>query len=289
MVKTRFKGHETFYFREGWISKALFELNNNKNSTVLSEVKNGIVKLGVGSNMVKSIKYWLTTAGLVEYKNSKKGYQLTTLGTLIANYDVFLEDELSLWLIHYSIASNYSSATTWYLFWNYFKGETFHSKDILNSLKHYLDNENIVYNEKSLENDISVLLQMYSKRLNDDPEENMICPLSRLRLLSQGINEYEKEYPLLQEGYELIILYILINSKDNENRSYFNQGYIKLSEAEKIISNYTNLNRIDINDYIDILKSKYLQVVNTAGLDMIYFNKEIDIFDEIKSYYEGRV
>lgn len=289
MHKTRFKGHETFYFREGWISKALFELNNNHDSTILSDVKSGIAKLGVGANMVKSIKYWLTTANLVKYNKATRKFELTALGRLIANYDVYLEDELSLWLIHYSISSNYQSATTWYIFWNYFKGETFDIKDVENYLKYYLDSEEISYNENSLENDIAVLLQMYSKNLSDDPEENTVCPLSRLHLITQSMNEYEKEYTILQEGHELIILYILCNSKDEDGIFYYKKGYIKLSEAEELLEHYLNLTRIMANEYIDVLKSRYINIINTAGLDMIYFNSDINIIDEIRIYYEGRI
>ena len=64
-MKTRFKGHETFFFREGWLSKAMFEIHA-RNNTRLFSGNNGIVKLGVGSNMVKSIKYWMITSNLIK-------------------------------------------------------------------------------------------------------------------------------------------------------------------------------------------------------------------------------
>ena len=42
-MKTRFKGHETFFFREGWLSKVMFEIHA-KNNTRLFSGNNGIVK-----------------------------------------------------------------------------------------------------------------------------------------------------------------------------------------------------------------------------------------------------
>lgn len=86
-MKTRFKGHETFFFREGWLQKALFEINANRNLELFSG-NNGIVKLGVGANMVKSIKYWMLTSGILQYKNRE--YELTKLGETIAINDVYL-------------------------------------------------------------------------------------------------------------------------------------------------------------------------------------------------------
>ncbi|MFQ7301748.1 MAG: DUF4007 family protein [Beduini sp.] len=290
MKKTRFKGHETFYFRDGWLSKALFELNNTNDNNILSDVKFGISKLGVGSNMVKSIKYWLMASKLVEYKNSKLGYQLTDLGRLIANNDVYFEDNLSLWLIHFSISSNYSMATTWNIFWNNFKADSFTSKDLEDYITHYLDNELVPYNQKSLESDITILLQMYSKKLSDDdPEENSICPLSRLSLINKDINGYVKNSIDLEEGHELIPLYIIAMSKDDDDNTNLFNGFIKQSDAEELLNKYMNANRLISNEYFSLLNNKYIKMVSTAGLNMIYFNENLDVLDEIRKYYEGRL
>ena len=88
---------------------------------------------------------------------------------------------------------------------------------------------------------------------------------------------------------KLIILYILCNSKDEDGIFYYKKGYIKLSEAEELLEHYLNLTRIMANEYIDVLKSRYINIINTAGLDMIYFNSDINIIDEIRIYYEGRI
>lgn len=284
-MKTKFKGHETFYFREGWLSKALFNMIDKDTTTMFSHVKEGISKLGVGSNMVKSIKYWLIVTNLIEYKG--RGYCLTEFGQLISNYDLYIEDELTLWLLHFHLITNKTEATTWYLFWNKFKAEMFEIKDVERFLANYLSNNQIDFKENALKSDIVVLLSMYSKTLNDDdPEENIVCPLSKLGLLIQNQNVYEKKIPLLQEGQEIIILYMLANSRTEEGYTYLKQGYMKLSQAEDILSQYMNLNRLLANEYIDILKNKYIKIENTAGLDMIYFYNNLDVNHIIKDYYE---
>lgn len=54
--KYRFKGHESFILREGWLNKGLYEVD--RNPKVFSE-NYGADALGVGPNMAKAIRYWL--------------------------------------------------------------------------------------------------------------------------------------------------------------------------------------------------------------------------------------
>ncbi|MDC5388188.1 DUF4007 family protein, partial [Acinetobacter baumannii] len=55
-----FSGHETFALRYGWLNKSYNLLNTKeKNEEKL------IVSLGVGKNMVNSIKYWTDISGLI--------------------------------------------------------------------------------------------------------------------------------------------------------------------------------------------------------------------------------
>ena len=60
--KYRFKGHESFILREGWLNKGLYEVD--RNPKVFSE-NYGADALGVGPNMAKAIRYWLRAAELV--------------------------------------------------------------------------------------------------------------------------------------------------------------------------------------------------------------------------------
>ena len=55
-----FSGHETFALRYGWLNKAYILLNLNE-----KDVEKQVVDLGVGKNMVNSIKYWADVSGLV--------------------------------------------------------------------------------------------------------------------------------------------------------------------------------------------------------------------------------
>ena len=56
-TKIKIRGHESFYIREGWLRKGIVSIVEQPD--ILSNTQVAIDKLGVGSAMVKSIRYWL--------------------------------------------------------------------------------------------------------------------------------------------------------------------------------------------------------------------------------------
>ena len=82
-VKFRLQGHEKFALREGWVNKALIIIPD------VPEVflrKDATDIFGIGSNMVKSLRYWMRAYGLTIEKGAA-GAELTERGKLIAKYD----------------------------------------------------------------------------------------------------------------------------------------------------------------------------------------------------------
>lgn len=89
--------------------------------------------LGIGANMVKSLRYWLQATGLtVEPNSGKRTQSLTTIGEIIYNNDPYFEETGSLWLVHYGLATNFEDATSWYLFFNEFQMQEFSEDDFIN-------------------------------------------------------------------------------------------------------------------------------------------------------------
>ena len=58
--KLSFSGHETFPFRYGWLPKGVQQVCRYND---LFAVKDAVVILGVGKNMVQSILYWSKVLG----------------------------------------------------------------------------------------------------------------------------------------------------------------------------------------------------------------------------------
>ena len=99
--KVRMKRHESFSLREGWLAKGLNEVKKNKKVFSSSDATD---ELGVGYNMVKSLKYWMYATKLIE--DVGRDVELTEFGNLILKYDSYLEDKFTWWLIHLQIVLN---------------------------------------------------------------------------------------------------------------------------------------------------------------------------------------
>ena len=86
MATFRLKGHEKFQLREGWITKGLYSVSKNPK---IFTGNDGTDQLGVGNNMVKSIKYWMLAMGLIG-EDQRNGAELTELGKMIYRYGYYI-------------------------------------------------------------------------------------------------------------------------------------------------------------------------------------------------------
>ena len=278
MAAIRLKGHEKFHLREGWIAKGLYGVSANPRGVSGSD---GTDQLGVGTNMVKSIKYWMLAMGLIK-EGQKNGAELTDLGKMILKYDPFLEDDLSLWLLHSYIAKNNFRSTVWYLFFNKCQAEEFTKEELYTVLRKELISyaETDSFPESSLKDDIDVLLNMYSKDTkNDDPEDKNKCPLASLKLIKKEGDVYYRQQPDMRHFRDEIILYELGNIFEEESS-------IGIDYVAELAANIYHLSRVAINTILDRLDNAgYITVNRTAGLDEIYPNKKISVKKIIEDYY----
>ena len=122
-----FAGHQTFAVRSGWLKKgldALLDPPKGSDTTVFTEDE-ALVILGVGKNMVQSIRHWLVVTGMAEEQEESRGLKPTVLGKAIFvgddAWDSFLEDIATLWLLHWQLAGPGSQAFSWVWAFNEFQ------------------------------------------------------------------------------------------------------------------------------------------------------------------------
>src|SRR3982751_2851058 len=101
VVQHAFSGHETFPFRYPWLKKGYDAVREDGDVFVRDDA---ITTLGVGKNMVRSIRHWCLAAGLLQEgkKGGGSGVQVTQLGKLLLaedGLDPYLEDPATLWLL----------------------------------------------------------------------------------------------------------------------------------------------------------------------------------------------
>ena len=282
-IKLRLQGHEKFGLREGWINKGLQIIPNVPNAFLR---KDSTDLFGIGSNMVKSLRYWMKALGLVIESNST-GAVLTNLGELVREYDPYIEDPFTLWIMHSHIAKNKEEATSWYMYFNHCDADDLDKNEIETILNREITkySEGQSFSEKSLCNDIDVLLNMYSKN-NDktDPEDKSISPFSKLELIKNTDGRYVKKHPNKKFFSEMIVLYELaIRLEDRPGISME-----EIIFGKNGLANIYNMSSVMANDYFDRLDATgYIRVNRTAGLDMIYSEHEICPMDVIKDYYKN--
>lgn len=188
--KVAFGRHETFALRYSWLSKGFSALKNNP---LVFDSEDSVVELGVGRNMVNSIRYWLRASQVI---TPQKPDEPTELGQLLFDekegFDPYLEDEATIWLIHWLIATNSELATSWYWFFNNFHKPEFSAQELHTALSDFVK-DLVVDNKRpstsTLKNDAQLLPRMYvqSKISNRTPlEDSLDSPLSLLGLITQS-------------------------------------------------------------------------------------------------------
>ena len=276
----KIKGHEKFVLREGWLTKGLRGVSEDEH---LFSGNDGADKLGVGTNMVKSIRYWMQAFELLD-EEVRNGVALSDFGGCIYENDSYLEDRFTLWLLHSHIAHNMDKATTWYVFFNKVDAEEFTKEEVFEPVKRELlalsDKE---FPDKSLSDDIDVLLNMYSREKKDeDPEDKNVCPLVELGLLKKVGTKYVRQQPDLRKLSDSVILYELAVLMEG-------QQSISIEKIADLAKRVYHVNRVTINNYLDRLDTAgYIRVDRTAGLDLIYPENMITPRQVIDEYYNGR-
>ena len=278
-VKMRLQGHEKFALREGWINKGLIAVEEMADAFVR---KNAPDIFGIGSNMVKSLRYWMKVLGLT----NDSGSELSVLGRIIRQYDPYLEDVTTLWLLHSNIVRDKENATTWYMYFNNCDADDLEKEQIVailsREIEKYANGQS--FSIKSLSNDVDVLVNMYSKnKEKTDPEDKNISPFTQLGLIRKQEGKFAKNNPNRKYFSELIVLYEIA-------KMIGDRASISIEEVisgENGLSKVYNLTSVMANDLLDRLDATgKIRVDRTAGLDMIYPNEQLIPDNVVEEYYK---
>jgi hypothetical protein len=183
----RFSGHETFACRYSWLPKAFSELTRDPNLFANEEF--AMVRLGVGRNMVKSIRFWVQAAGIAT--TTKEGLETTEFGRRVLNekdgFDPFLEDIRTLWLIHWKIASNAREPLfAWEFLFNRWQHPEITRTEVITAFMQEAGRLDRKLSSVTLEQHFDTFLHTYVPTQNskgDVREDNLDSPLVELDLI----------------------------------------------------------------------------------------------------------
>lgn len=292
-ISFKLKGNESFNIREGWLNKGIEAIRDDP--TVFTQ-PSAMDTLGVGSKMVKSIRFWMQATGLAqETRGAGKRRQTLTegFGKIIAEEDPYFEDIATLWLIHSKIIARKDLCTAWYYFFNTIEATEFDREDLPMLLGHEMDKlagpGN--YSAKSLEDDCANIIRMYVKedlktKGMRDPEENLSSPFSELGLIQKSgasPKKYKKAQPIPDSLDKLVVMYILLGSLEKGQHAV---SVDDLLYNPCSIGKTLNMGRPMLYEYLDKLRNARLLTLNrTAGLDMVYVPESLQQVDILRDYY----
>jgi len=179
--RVKFSGHQTFPLRYGWLEKG-YEFVSNKHS--LND-DSAIVVLGVGKNMVSSIKYWCEVANIIQ------GEETTSFGTALLNenngYDPYLEDLATWWLLHWQIVANLQYMTSATVLFSYLSKPEFSKHDLSEAVLNLAEDGKKTPSDNIIMRDVECYLRSYCGVKRFDKKTNALdafaCPLQELNLV----------------------------------------------------------------------------------------------------------
>lgn len=101
-----FSGHESFSLRYGWLPKLHEAICADP--TLFADDDNAMLTLGLGKNMVRSLRFWGDAFGVIA--STARTTQVTKFGNRLLDpvdgRDPFLEDPGSLWRLHWNLTAH---------------------------------------------------------------------------------------------------------------------------------------------------------------------------------------
>ena len=280
--KYTFSGHESFPCKSLWLKKGydFVVAGNNFNSP------EAVIGLGVGKNMVSSIRFWLKAFGVTGND------EITWLGKYLFDEgkgkDKYLEDIATLWLLHFNLVSS-EEATLYNMFFCGVQRERTHfeREQVLTYVKMRMveANKMTLFNANTVKKDIGVLLQNYTlprKAQSNEDFSSLLIDLDLIRQSSEG------------KGY-----YFNVDGKRKVTKEIFLYGLLKLKEQEgdNTIPFDTIQERVGLVfcmqdiETIEMLKqlagdySHYFSYSDVAGIKQIQFTKELGVNQVLDDYY----
>lgn len=285
ITKYTFSGHDSFQCRQLWLKKGYdyVQEGNNFND------EDAVVQLGVGKNMVSSIRFWLKAFNIIDNKDIP-----TEFGKRLFDdengYDPFLEDEASLWLLHYQLVKN-SFASIYSIIFNKFRKEKlfFNKETFVNYVKRIGENNpDLNFNENTVAKDFIVFANLYKNDPESkDVEDSFTGILSEIELLKTiGKGKEEQFYIENSERDNLpeaVVLFTILDNPNYGNSISLNSLEFDINSPGAIFA----LNRSGLmNKISDILNDfKDITFTDQAGIKELQFKKKTDAYTILDTYY----
>ncbi|SPF48169.1 conserved hypothetical protein [Syntrophobacter sp. SbD1] len=296
----RFSGHESFVCRYGWLRhesfvcrygwlRKLFDAISS-DPTIFADEESAILTLGIGKNMVRSIRFWGEAFSLME-GTPTQGYHPTAFSRCLLNehtgLDPYLEDRNSLWLLHWKIATN-ANLAAWNVALQDIQDHQFTRKRFLELVYLRGRRGNKELAESTIKQHTDIFLHTYAS-MNHHYDAQMLdevigSPLQELGLLKRSVTDVKDDIFIFDIGPKRglttkTFLYALLDYWEKCSSSSKTLSLKEIMFGRLGPGAVFKLSEFDVLQYLDIVEDitdGYLQFLDSADVRSLHMRRETD-------------
>lgn len=280
MSRYSFSGHESFHCKSLWLKKGYDYLLDGNSFTDVDAV----AKLGVGKNMVASIRFWLRAFSV------SKADEITDIATYLFDTengrDPFAEDLNTLWILHILLVTTRVASIYNLTFVEYQREKKEFSRDELRNFikrKCSVPEQKSVYNENTIKKDIGVLLKNYVAPKDLKNIEDFSALLIALELIvNKDADTYSYRVTKPNEiAPEVVLFALLLMSNCDKTLSFDSLQQLSLALCMPIVS---------LIEVIRLLEKQYPETIvfsDNSGIKNVQFIGSLNKFEVLDRYYNS--
>ena len=290
--KPTFANHESFHLRYGWLKKAY---DQTKEDSKIFTRDDATVKLGVGKNMVRSIRFWSFANKIIKQSDSNKNATVasTHIGNIIFDdkdgLDPYLEKPDTLWLLHWLLFAPPCRVPVWWMIMNDFSATNVKIEEITESITTRITNiaEWKTPSPKSIKKDIDVFIHTYTTRRDKMTMEDYLdCPFRQLHMIKQSSRDTMRFVFGKKHGLSpLIAAFACLDFIDKSDITSKNVSVSRLATEPGSVGNIFKINENDLSDLLsDACNiSDDIQLQNINGAQHLIFDSAKETSEKILS------
>lgn len=280
MSRYSFSGHESFHCKSLWLKKGYDYLLAGNHFTDIDSV----AKLGVGKNMVASIRFWLRAFGL------SQSDELTDIAEFLFDTehgrDPYAEDLNTLWVLHFLLVVTGIASIYNLTFVEYQREKKEFSKDELRNFikrKCSVPEQRNVYNENTVKKDIGVLLKNYVAPKDLKNIEDFSALLIGLGLIvNKDSDVYSYRVTEPEDITPDVVLFALLTLSGGDKTLSFD-----ILQKLSLVFCLPIVSLIEIIRKIEKLYPGMVVFSDNSGIKNVQFIGELNRFDVLDNYYDS--
>lgn len=303
----RVSGHESFPCRYTWLPKAVRGLEANPR--LFSDEDQAMLDLGLGKNMVRSVRFWAQACGMIAPISRSGGCRPSELGSAVLGlrgHDPFLEETGTLWLIHWQLSTNVQSPLlAWDFLLNNWQVPELVPSTVVQALSKETMRRDMGLSRATIEQHFETFLHTYVPtrgKKGEVLEDNLDCPLVELELIIKtgerpadaGSGRGESIYAFRREPKPDIsgglFLYCLNHFWTSRHSAEKTLSFREVAHGHGSPGQVFKLPEEDIAERLDGLAAQTdgaLVYSPSADLQLIHRHKEMNDAALLKEIYAG--